>query len=1218
MAAQPKPAAFRWQAAWPVFMFLMMTCFRTNGQSTGPLITFTGKDVPLVTVFQTIKEQTRYSVFSGKNLLKSTQPVTCAVRNMPLPEFLDLVLRNQQLSYEISNKTIFLKAAPAGSANERPGETGKISGTVKNKAGTPITPATVMLEPLKKGAVTNDRGEYNFNDLPEGFYTIRVSCIGHAAAEREVFVSKTGGVLYVDFVLNESSSQLKEIVVSSGYQTFSVKRSAGAYAKPDMQTLRNRTTSMNILQRLDGLVPGLTVNNAPSATGTPVLIRGLTSINSNKSPLLVVDGVPLDNITSLNPQDVEDITVLKDASAASIWGARAANGVIVITTRRGGRNEKLAIEYDGFVNFQGRPDVDYYPVLSSQQFMQAASDIFRPDLYPWANVSAYSGLGSTGVPPHNVILYNRHRGLISDAQANASLDSLASINNLRQIGDIWYRPGLLTNHTLSVRGGGESYGIYGSIAYTGTQSNRPGETNSTYKINVRQDYQANKHLDLFLITDLTNVNTSSPRNIEADNRFLPYQLFRDAQGNPISIPYVKQLSDSTRTAFEGKSGINLDYNPLQERQYGYTKGDLLAARITAGLTARIVDGLSFTGVYGLFRTAERVRSYDDSRSYLVRSEAAQFTVPAATPSQRPVYYLPVTGGRYALTNIAQTNWTVRNQLAYGRSWDGSKHRLSLLAGQEAQEQLAVSSQSLIRGYNELLQTYPAIDYAMLSTTGVANPVMPNNGSRSLLANAQPFTETEGRVRFLSYYGNMGYTYLDRYTLSGSIRLDQSNLFGRDRSTQSRPVWSLGARWELGDEAFMEQQQAFNNLSLRVSYGLTGNSPIPGTAASYDILGAQSGATLPGNTGLSIVTPANAALTWESSRTLNIGVDFGILKGNRLSGSVDFYSKQTENLIGQMEVNPLSGYNNVTGNFGNMRNTGIEVSARSVNVEAGRFRWISQLVLAYNRNKITKLNQPAVIATGAQKASAVYLEGYPAFAVFAYDFAGLDEEGDPQIMLQSGKLTKERNEALPDDIRYMGTYQPVWNGGLSNIFSFGNIELAANVVYNFGNVMRRDVNDFYAGNGLIPLTANNAMQSGDLRFRSGNVHAEFADRWMQPGDELTTNVPAWIPVASVNSSRRDIRYYTQGDINVVSAAFVKLRDVSLSYDVSRKLVSRAKLSGVRLRLQVSNLMLWKANRYGIDPEFQDAPGGSIAGERAGGIRYMRTNQGTVTAGLNIRF
>jgi TonB-linked SusC/RagA family outer membrane protein len=1199
-----------------ISVILLAAVTPSKAQTDPPLITYVGKEVKLEVIFQVIKEQTGYSVFAAKNLLKEAQPVTCAVRELPLREFLDLVLQNQNLSYEITNKTIFLKAKPPKAPDERSDEPGIIKGAVKNESGGAITPATIMLEPLERGAVTNERGEYEIKNIPEGFYTLRVSCIGYSPDARNVYVTK-GRTLYIEFVLSAASSELKEIVVSSGYQTFSVKQSAGAYAKPDMDKLKNRTTSMNVLQRLDGLVAGLTVNNAPSASNTPVLIRGLTSINSNKSPLVVVDGVPLDNVSTLNPQDVEDITVLKDAAAASIWGARASNGVIVIATRKGGRNEQLAVEYDGFVTFQGKPDIDYYPVLSSGQFIQAAKDIFRPDLYPWATVSAFTGMGSMGVPPHNVILYNHSRGLLSDAQAAAALDSLAAINNVSQIRDIWYRPGLLTNHTVSVRGGGKSYGIYGSVAYTGNQSNRPGETHHTYKVNVRQDYQLSKRLDVFLITDLTHVNAGSPRNIEVDNRFLPYQLFKDANGNPLSIPYVRQLSDSTRLAFEQKSGISLDYNPLREYDYGYTKTDLIAARITAGITARIVDGLSFSGVYGFFRTAEKTRSFDDSRSYIVRSEAAQFAVPAAVPGQLPTYHLPVTGGRYALSQATQRNWTVRNQLAYQRAWNDQEHQISLLAGQEAQEQLLVSNQHLIRGYNELLQTYPALDYKTLSTTGVSNPVMPNNGSRSLLPNAQPFTETEAFVRFISYYGTAAYTYGNKYTISGSIRLDQSNLFGKDRSAQNKPVWSIGGRWDISEEKFMEQQ-AFNDLSLRVSYGLTGNSPVPGTAASYDILEARTGSALPGNTGMVITTPANAALTWESTRTFNIGVDFGVLKGNRLSGAIDFYSKLTENLIGQMEVNPFSGYNAVIGNFGNMRNTGIELSLRSLNLTTGKFRWVSQLVLAYNKNKITKLNQPAPITTGAQKASAAYLEGHPAYAVFAYDFGGLDDMGDPLIRLQSGKVTKARNEALPEDVVYMGTYQPVWNGGLSNVFLYGNFELAVNMVYNFGNVMRRDVLEFYAGNGLVPMHSNNALQSGDLRFRSGNVHAEFAQRWRQPGDELTTNVPSWEPVKSVNDSRRDTRYYTQGDINVISAAFVKLRDASLSYQLPRTLIKRAGMESIRLRVQVSNVMLWKANKFGIDPEFHDATGGSTSGQVGGGIRYLRANQGALTLGLNIRF
>ena len=1210
--------ASRQLVRWFCVLLLTVHAAKLQAQAPAASITYTGKDVPLVTIFQEIREQTGYTVFGNKELLKQTQAVTCAVRKMPLTDFLKLILRNQKISFEISNKTIFLKAAPHNTPKDETAESGLVKGIIKNKTGAPIVAVSVQIEPTKQATVTNDQGQYVIQQLPKGFYTLHISSIGYAPQVKNIYISEKTGPLYVDFVLDETDSWLSDIVVNSGYQTFSQDQSAGSYAKPDMEVFKDRTTSMNILQRLDGLVPGLTVNNAPSAASTPILIRGLTSINSNKSPLVVVDGVPLDNITTINPEDVADITVLKDASAASIWGARASNGVIVITTKKGTHNEKLQVQYDGFVNFQGKPDLDYYPVLTSQQFIQAAKDIFRPDLYPWSTVSAYTGLGSIGVAPHNQILYDAYRGIISADQADRRLDSLAALNNVEQIRDIWYRPALLTHHTLSVKGGSKAYSVYGSVAYTDMQSNRPGEKNNTFKINARQDFHFNDYLDLYLITGLTNRTTRTPRNIEVDNRFLPYQLFKDNAGNPLSVAYVKQLSDSTRNAFEQKSGIGLDYNPLLERQYGYTDYDLLSARITTGLTAKLAKGLTFSGVYGFFRTAEKTRSFDDSRSYLVRSEAVQFTVPASTPDGQPVHYLPVNGGRYSLSNATQKNWTVRNQLSYDKSWENGLHALSLLAGQEAQEQFVVNTNTLIRGYNDMLQTYPPIDYATLSSTGIPGAVMPNNGNKSILGSDGPFQETETRVRFTSYYGTMGYTYTGRYTLNGSIRLDKSNLFGKDQSMQDKPVWSLGGRWELSKESFWGEPVFFRDLSLRLSYGLTGNSPIPGTAASYDILGAASGSALPGNTGLTIVIPANAALTWESSRTLNVGIDFGLMNNDRIKGAIDFYSKHTDNLIGQMDINPFSGFSTVVGNFGNMHNTGIEVSASSLNIEAGRFRWISRLALAYNKNKITRLNQPAPIATGEQKASAVYLAGYPAFAAFAYDFAGLDDMGDPEIRLKNGEITKQRNVTTPDDILYMGTFQPVWNGGLSNTFMLGDFELSANIIYNLGNVMRRDVNGFYAGNGLVPMLANNALQSGDLRFRSGNVAAEFADRWQKPGDEALTNVPSWVPENSINESRRDTRYYTQGDINILSASFIKLRDITLAWELPKPLVSRIKVKGVRLRLQVSNLMLWKANDYGIDPEFQDASGGSTAGSISGGIRYMRTGQGTVTAGINIRF
>jgi TonB-dependent SusC/RagA subfamily outer membrane receptor len=262
---------------------------------------------------------------------------------------------------------------------------------------------------------------------------------------------------------------------------------------------------MNIVQRLDGLIPGLVLNNAPGpdankpdpSTRSNVLIRGLSTLNSARTPLYVIDGIPVPDLSDVNPNDVQDVTVLKDATAASIWGSRASNGVIVITTKRGNRSGPLKVGYDGFVNLQGKPQLDYLPYMNSRDFIQTMRGLFADPAYLAANPYSSALVGFSGqatIAPHETILYNQARGLISAATANAQLDSLASINNRQQIKDLWYRNASLMNHTISVQGGIGIYNIYGSLAYTNTMDNTPGNKNNAYKINVRQDFTFSKNI----------------------------------------------------------------------------------------------------------------------------------------------------------------------------------------------------------------------------------------------------------------------------------------------------------------------------------------------------------------------------------------------------------------------------------------------------------------------------------------------------------------------------------------------------------------------------------------------------------------------------------------------------------------------------------------------------------------------------------------------------
>ncbi len=1183
-------------------LILITAVLHVSATSFAQKITLSKKNALLIKVFNDIRIQSGYDFVFTATLLKNAEPVTINVKNAELGDVLRTIFDGQPFDYSIEDKSVIVSSKEVSfldnikSALQIPVT---VSGKVTDTTGTPLPGASIVNKTDGKAILTNNKGEFTLT-AQRGDQII-VTFVGY---QTYTFIVMNN-LPFQNIALHVSSNKLTEVVVSTGYQTLSKERSAGSFAKPDLTILRNRTTSSNILQRLDGLVPGLTINNAPSSSQNPLLIRGLSTIGvttstgvysgTNRNPLYVVDGIPLDDVSTVNPQDVADITVLRDATAASIWGARAANGVIIIVTKKGNSGERIKVEYDGYSNFQGRPDLNYFRTLNSQQFIQAAKEVFDPVAYPWANVSGYVG-GRAAVPPHELILYNQYRGLISSEQAEGSLDSLASISNADQIKNLWYRNSLLMNHSVSLSGGTKNYSFYASGAYTDARSNRPGETNNSYKVNIRQDFSLGTRIKLNLITDLNNAVSSNKRNINVDNRFLPYQLFQDADGNNLSMSYMQQLSDDTRTDYQNRSQINLDYNPLDEYNYGYTKNKTLMSRNILGVSVKLIEGLRFEGTYGYINNNGSGEIYDDLKSYAVRSEIVQFTS-APTAGSTPVYYLPTNGGTYTLSRLSQRNWTMRNQLVYNKAWDQDKHQVTLLVGQEAQEQLFLTNGSTVRGYNTLLQTYGSVDYATLGTTGVASPVMANNSGRSTLVD-NSFSQSQSQTRFTSYYANAGYTYSSRYTINGSLRFDKSNLFGLDQSAQNRPVYSIGGKWLMNDESFLKGISWLNLMAIRTTYGITGNSPSPGTAASYDILSAQKSNFLSGGSGLLISTAANPHLSWERTENINLGLDFEVMNG-RLSGSLDVYRKNTTDLIGVLPTNSFTGYSSIIGNIGDMQNKGIELSLNTLNISRANFSWNTLFNIAYNKNQITKYNPLTAITSGATLINQGYREGYPAFAVFAYEYAGLDELGDPLIRLADGTVTKTPGITKPEDLKYMGTYQPVWSGGLSNVFAYKSWGLSFNTIFNLGHVMRRDVNLFYTGR-LI-------QSYGD--FTTGNINADFAERWKQEGDESFTSIPSYISSSSLSSGRRDVSYYTRGDINVVSASYIKMRDITLSYKLPNAILKKLSADQITLRAQLSNIMLWKANHYGIDPEYQNA---------TTGIRTLIANQGTFSFGLNIKF
>ena len=966
-------------------------------------------------------------------------------------------------------------------------------------------------------------------------------------------------------ILEEESLQLGDVVVT-GYQTLSKERSAGSFSIVSGGEIKDRVgLNGSVLESMEGLTPGLSVSFSDGQD--KYLIRGMTSINAERSPLFVVDGVPMssDNFENMvNSNDIENITFLKDATAASIWGAQAANGVVVITTKRGkDTDRKIKISYDGSYTYTGLPDFGYMEYMSSEMLIKNAKEIFDPEFYTWNSVTTTSNGISGYLPvvyPHEYPMYKHLNGEYSPAQRDTELNKLASQNNRSQIEDLFMQPAFFTNHSLSFMGGGGVHRYYGSLGYNNNQTENKVRTNK-YMLNLKQDFDFTSWLKMDLTVNLAMSDTKYKSMYTPADNILPYMMFRDEQGNALSHA-VLNFYEPDRVNYEQLSGKSLDFVPVEDNKEGFNKSTTLNARINAGINIKLWQGLSYDGRFQYQRNQGKSEVFVDQNAYEVRRELVEFSQAATSPGGAPTCYLPETGGHYTHTNTLGVDWTVRNQLMFDQGFNDNMSQITALAGMEIRSSKNNTNRAFSRGYDPQTMTYIAYDELTLTKDGVKNPILKNSTTATNQLTKRHFNDSESEYRFVSLYANAAYTYHSRYTLNASIRVDQSNLFGSDPSAQYRPVWAVGAAWTPTQENFLRDAGWLNRWVLRFSYGLGGNSPAPGKGGPYDVLLASNNSAYPGM-GYNVVTPANDKLTWEKTRTVNIGTDFAMF-GNRLSGGIDVYLKKTTDLLGNVPVNPVTGWVSAYANLGTMTNKGFEVNLNSHNIQ-GDFNWYTNLTLTHNKNKIEELK----VENGLSPSGMIfesYVEGYAAGSLFAYRWAGLDNMGDPQVFDENGhkvKLSKDLTDI--GCMRYMGTAQPAWYGGLTNTFNYKGLELSFMLVYNFGHKLRNDVNQWYSG-----------------RITS-NLHKDFDKRWRKEGDENVTDIPSYVANTKESVARRELYFYRFSDKQVLNAAYVKLRNLSLSYALPKRICDRLSADRIKVRLQASNLFCIAANKKGIDPE-----------------------------------
>ena len=1141
-------------------LLLFVSLLQVSAAGLAQKITINERKATIEKVLKIICVQSGYDIFYDGKDLNRLPLLNISVKNASLEEALKATLDSQPISYTIEGKVVVI-------ARKKPSIIDAVKdyllsytlhGMVLDENGHRLVGANVMIMNDHRGYGVAEDGRFELDDI-NGDETLITTYLGY-----KTDTLKLHGEHSVTITMRPQSAKLEEVaIVNTGYQKLAKDRVSGSYGKPDMQLFANRVGTTDVINRLEGLVPGVTVKAGPQGSGANrngtgsnqrSIVRGISSVTLNTDPLYVLDGLQVPNLSNLNPNDIGDITVLKDAAAAAIYGVKSANGVIVITTKSGKKDGKVAINYNGYFTLSGKPRFKKNYYLNSAEYIQTAIETFDPQTNPYSIYDAYA--------PHELILYRENAGTISGAQATKSLDSLSGLDNRKQIQDLFYRNSFTTNHSLSASAGNQVYSVYSSISYTNNYSTTPGESSNNYLLNLNQNINPTKWLSIGLNTSFNNIRSKSKHPVSVGAAFLPYQLFEDANGNPLMINYMNQLSAERKDDFQARSRINLDYVPLDEINKGYTNTNLFNINTTGNVGVKFWKGLSFQGTYGYRKASGPSDSYLDHSSMEMRNELLRFTL-ANTPNDVPKYLLPEYGGTLRSKETNSQNWTLRNQLVFTSSLRGGKDNINIQIGQEAVENSDRLATTILRGYDDELKTFALIDYV-----GLAKPIFGAVGSGYSSLYEKPFELINEKRRFTSLFGLFNYSINDRYMIDASVRQDKSSNFASISSKQKKPAYSIGGKWQLYKENFMQSLSWINNLGLRTTYGTNGNAPTS-SATIYDILYASKDPNL--GDSFSVNSVANRNLSWETTRTLNFGVDFAVLN-NRLSGNIDLYLRNTTDLLGQVKYNPLTGTETTTGNVGNIKNNGIEFALNSRNLNIRNFGWTTGLVFSYNYNKLVSYSDPADYQLSASsRTNANYEIGYPIQPIFAYRYAGLDNLGDPQIFKADGSVTKDPNAAAKDDLVFMGTTQPKFNGGLTNTFRYKSLSLSANMIYNFGAIFRKPTELRYGR-----LTASS--------FSDGNVKASFADRWKTPGDEDHTNIPSYAANPSINYGRRNLDYYTYADINVISGDYIKLRDVTLSYDLPPNVLRALGLQRVSAYVQTGNFLIWKANKDGLDPEY----------------------------------
>ena len=1017
---------------------------------------------------------------------------------------------------------------------------------------TPVVGAKIQDTNGLNLAITDGNGHFSFT-MQDDLDSLQISSMGHR--DTVIFFDPTKDSFTI--FLGEITNQLEEVVVNTGYQTLKPNEVTGAVEVVSNETL-NEQTGTNILQRLNNVTSGVRFDNQATVSDRQKLnvsVRGLSTINGNLDPLIVLDGFIYEgDVNNIDPNSIESITILKDAAASSIWGARAGNGVIVMTSKKGhfSIDTPTKISFNSTMIRRNKPDLNQVYQLNNNDFINIEKMLFDNGYYDWI----VDGLDYLAVTPAVDIFDRRRKGLINATDSALAIQNLLFQNGREAYRNNFYTTPFSNQYSINVSGGGNR-NVYGfSVGYMGAQ-NENKVRDKRINIQLTNSFKPVEKLQIDLNVLYTNADNQSGmpsyESFSFNGKHVPYLQFFDQSEE--EIPFYMDyrqivLEDRYKEGFQDWA-----YYPLSDYKEAVTNTIRNELYSTLGIRYKLFSFLDVsTSLQYQQQTVEQSSFYKQD-SHHARRYANQFT--EIEPISGAVkHHVPVDGIKDEdKTNISSYTW--RGQLNFNRT-SGHHHIVGIIGG-EIRQLLTDNNSFTAYGYNEDPLRTAAVDYV------TSFRIHPTNQLRTIVGHPMYSSRIN---RFVSLYANGSYIFKNKYALSGSIRRDGANIFGAATNDKWSPLWSVGGSWNLKKEAFFTYEFV-DHLKLRTTYGYSGNVDLRKTP---DPVASITTATYTMFPALTIGTLNDPELRWEQISTLNFGLDFSVFKG-KISGSVDYYIKDGRDLYGltAFDYTAWGRQSTVTKNVGRMKGKGMDMTLNSKNIDR-TFKWDTRYILNLNKNKTVEYYNTVnsgVSSFLGNGNTITPIVGKPLNALAGFKWLGLSEEGNPIGVLDGKPSTDYRainTQSLyqgeeSGSIVFYGAAKPQVYGSITNSFNWKDLFFSFNIGFK-GNYYFRAPVTSYAG-----------------LYSRGEAYPDFEQRWQSSGDEKSTNVPGMqYPLASNRDS-----FYGQSEINIHRADHLRLEYITASWR-RRWNLGKNQLN-TRFYGNVSNLgILWTMNDKSIDPEF----------------------------------